>query len=129
MNEAAIKRAAQALVQRWGSGWYDDPMEGGQDAYDICMNTIEEVRRAVSVYQETEGWQPISKIEDNTKFTFDNPILIGWTDEVLSCTVAYWESDTPQYSGRGWTDSWSGMEVEREPDVFMLIPKLPETHQ
>ena len=43
-TDKAIKRAAQALVQDWGFGWYDDPMEGGQDAYDICLRAVDEVR-------------------------------------------------------------------------------------
>jgi hypothetical protein len=36
-DEEVAKRIAEALVDRRGFGWYDNPMEGGQDAYDICQ--------------------------------------------------------------------------------------------
>ena len=38
------ERAAEALCERRGFGFYTDPMEGGQDAYDISMDALEDVR-------------------------------------------------------------------------------------
>lgn len=39
-----IERAAEALLARRGFGFYTDPMEGGQDAYDLSLEAIDEVR-------------------------------------------------------------------------------------
>ena len=44
-----IEMMARAVLARRGVGFYTDPMEGGQDAYDISCEAIEEMRAALSV--------------------------------------------------------------------------------
>jgi hypothetical protein len=48
-DEEVAKRIAEALVDHRGFGWYDNPMEGGQDAFDICQEALDEARLAVSI--------------------------------------------------------------------------------
>lgn len=48
-DEEVAKRIAEAYVDRQGFGWYDDPVEGGQDAYDICQQALDDARQAVSI--------------------------------------------------------------------------------
>lgn len=47
-REALVERMAEAILARRGFGFYTDPMEGGQDAYDISCETIEEARAALA---------------------------------------------------------------------------------
>lgn len=48
IHEDDVLSIAKALVAYRGFGWYDDPVEGGQDAYDICQQAVEEAWAAVS---------------------------------------------------------------------------------
>lgn len=48
MTDEQVKCAAMALVDRRGLGWYEDPMEGGQDAYDICLEAMEDARTVLT---------------------------------------------------------------------------------
>jgi hypothetical protein len=43
-NMSNIEIAARALAQHRGFRWVTDPMECGQDAYDICLEAVEEAR-------------------------------------------------------------------------------------
>src|SRR6185437_9936368 len=38
--ERAVEAAAQAYVDRRGFRWVEDPMECGQNAYDICLEAL-----------------------------------------------------------------------------------------
>jgi hypothetical protein len=42
-----IEAAATAICARRGFGYYTDPMEGGQDAYDISVEAFNEAREAL----------------------------------------------------------------------------------
>lgn len=45
ISEAKVRAAAQAILYRRGFGFYTDPMEGGQDAYDISCEALEAAAR------------------------------------------------------------------------------------
>jgi hypothetical protein len=45
--ERKIDAAAEAILSRRGFGYYTDPMEGGQDAYDISLEAREEATAAL----------------------------------------------------------------------------------
>ena len=47
-SDEDVERVAQALLDRRGFGFYLDPMEGGQDAYDITLDALEEARAAIA---------------------------------------------------------------------------------
>jgi len=44
MREALLEQIATALLDVRGFRFYSDPMEGGQDAYDISLQALEEAR-------------------------------------------------------------------------------------
>lgn len=48
-REALVVEVAVAILARRGFGFYACPMEGGQDAYDISCEAIEEARAALAV--------------------------------------------------------------------------------
>lgn len=48
-----VERGARALLERRGFGFYTDPMEDGQDAYDISCEALEEVRVVLKAVRET----------------------------------------------------------------------------
>lgn len=43
-----VVAVAQALLHRRGFGFYTDPMEGGQDAYDISIEALAEAEVAIA---------------------------------------------------------------------------------
>lgn len=43
-EHAEVERGARALLERRGFGFYIDPMEGGQNAYDLSLEAMDEVR-------------------------------------------------------------------------------------
>lgn len=47
-----IERAAAALLAHRGLGFYTDPMEGGQDAYDLSCQAMDEVRVVIEAMRE-----------------------------------------------------------------------------
>ena len=48
VTDEMVERAAIAILDRRGFGFYIDPMEGGQDAYDISCEALNEARAALS---------------------------------------------------------------------------------
>ncbi len=50
LDEDAVERVAMALVHSQGFGWYDNPMDGGQDAYNICLAALDDARVAIAAY-------------------------------------------------------------------------------
>jgi len=52
ISEDGIEEAAIAILDRQGFGFYDNPMEGGQDAYDISCDALDTARIAITAYLE-----------------------------------------------------------------------------
>ena len=50
-----VEAMARALLARRGFGFYTNPMEGGQDAYDISCEAIEEARAAIRACHAAGG--------------------------------------------------------------------------
>ena len=48
LTDALAEAMARDWIERHGLGWYDDPMEGGQDAYDICQDAFYDMRDALA---------------------------------------------------------------------------------
>lgn len=48
-REVLAEEMARAVLDSRGFNYYTDPMEGGQDAYDISMQALEEARIALKV--------------------------------------------------------------------------------
>lgn len=47
MFDPDVRLVAQAILDRRGYGFYTDPMEGGQDAYDLSMDAVDEAEDIV----------------------------------------------------------------------------------
>jgi hypothetical protein len=47
-----LERAASALLARQGFAFYDNPMDGGQDAYDLSMEALEDARAVIKAMRE-----------------------------------------------------------------------------
>lgn len=41
MFDPDVETVARAILDRQGYGFYTDPMEGGQDAYDLSMDAVD----------------------------------------------------------------------------------------
>lgn len=68
ITEKQIERAAQALVERRGFGWYEDPMEGGQDAYDICLEALDDARTVLTQCPDgRKAMQPHERLIDEKR--------------------------------------------------------------
>ena len=47
-TEEQVRFIAQRFMQECGFGWCDDPMEGGQDVYEMCQDALVEARTWLS---------------------------------------------------------------------------------
>src|SRR5678815_5306723 len=53
-TQAQIEAAAIAILHRRGFAFYKDPMEGGQDAYDISCEALLEAEAALTAAAQVE---------------------------------------------------------------------------
>jgi hypothetical protein len=73
-REKTIEAIARAILERQGFGFYTDPMEGGQDAYDITRAALEDGAVALTALSsagrlvgEAERWAHVRTVHDRFK--------------------------------------------------------------
>jgi hypothetical protein len=50
------EKCAEVILNYRGFNFYDNPEEGGQDAYDISLEAIDEARNILELIKEQGAW-------------------------------------------------------------------------
>jgi hypothetical protein len=73
------ERIARVLLERRGFGFYEDPMEGGQDAYDLTLEALVEADAVIATLA-----QPVAAVGDERERRFmivDSILMRQWPDQ------------------------------------------------